>query len=133
MRVPVIGNEAGAPAPAGAPSPAWTTLAITVLSTRTLPTVVLVGLLGLVGLSANPVLSSPAVRLGGAAPTLAVAMSVAAYDLGTAAGTGIGGPTLDSGLGAVGPAVVGTVVVALTSIPTTAPAVAGRRGGAAGS
>ena len=60
-------------------------------------------------------------------------MSVAAYDLGTAAGTGIGGPTLDSGLGAVGPAVVGTVVVALTSIPTTAPAVAGRRGGAAGS
>ena len=42
------------------------------------PTVVLVSLLGLVGLSANPVLSSLAVRFAGVAPTLGVAMSVLA-------------------------------------------------------
>jgi DHA1 family inner membrane transport protein len=84
------------------------------------PTVVLVALLGLVGLSANPVLSAPAVRFAGVAPTLGVAMSVAAYDLGTAAGSGLAGRTLGSGLGAAGPAAVGTVLAALTLVPAVA-------------
>ena len=61
-----------------------------------MPTVVLVVLLGLVGLSANPVLSSLAVRFAGVAPTLGVAMSVSAYNLGTAVGSWIAG--LDPGL-----------------------------------
>jgi predicted MFS family arabinose efflux permease len=69
------------------------------LSTRAVPTLLLVVLLGLVGLSANPVLSALAVRFAGVAPTMGVAMSVAAYNLGTAAGSGIAGRALDSGLG----------------------------------
>ena len=82
-----------------------------------MPTVVLVVLLGLVGLSANPVLSSLAVRFAGVAPTLGVAMSVSAYNLGTAVGSWIAGSTLSSGLGASGPAVVGTVIAAITLLP----------------
>ncbi|MGY1650235.1 MFS transporter [Geodermatophilus sp. SYSU D01119] len=134
----VVGGRLGDAAPHAVTVavPAATTavlLAICLVSAHPVPTVVLVCLLGLLGLSANPVLSALAVRLGGAAPTLAVALSVAAYNLGTAAGTGIAGATLDSGLGAVGPGVVGTVVVALTLVPATALAVAARRRGAAGS
>jgi DHA1 family inner membrane transport protein len=82
------------------------------------PTVVLVVLLGLFGLSANPVLSSLAVRFSGVAPTLGVAMSVSAYNLGTAVGSGIAGASLNSVLAATGPAVVGTGLAALTLIPT---------------
>jgi predicted MFS family arabinose efflux permease len=110
--------------------PAVTTvvlLAVCLLSTRTVPTVVLVVLLGLFGLSANPVLSSLAVRFAGAAPTLGVAMSVSAYNLGTAVGSGIAGATLSSGLAATGPAVVGTGIAALTLIPTVAIALLQRR------
>jgi DHA1 family inner membrane transport protein len=54
-------------------------------------------------------------------------MSVSAYNLGTAVGSGVAGATLGTGLGAVGPVVVGTAVAALTLVPTTALALAGRR------
>ena len=110
--------------------PALTTAvlaAICLLSAQAVPVVVLVALLGLVGLSANPVLSSLAVRFAGVAPTLGVAMSVSAYNLGTAIGTGIAGSTLESGLGATGPAVVGTVIAALTLVPTVAICLVQRR------
>jgi DHA1 family inner membrane transport protein len=103
--------------------PAVTTVvlvAICLLSTQPVPTVVLVVLLGLFGLSANPVLSSLAVRFAGVAPTLGVAMSVSAYNLGTAVGSGIAGASLNSVLAATGPAVVGTGLAALTLIPTIA-------------
>ena len=103
-------------------------LAICLLSAHAVPTVVLVVLLGLFGLSANPVLSSLAVRFAGVAPTLGVAMSVSAYNLGTAVGSGVAGAALSSGLGATGPAVVGTVIAALTLIPTIAIARSQRRG-----
>ncbi|MGR7023282.1 MFS transporter [Geodermatophilus sp. URMC 62] len=102
-------------------------LGICRLSTHTVPTVVLVVLLGLFGLSVNPVLSSLAVRFGGPAPTLAVAMSVSAYNAGTAVGSGIAGATLSSSLGAVGPAVVGTGIATLTLIPTVVIALLQRR------
>jgi DHA1 family inner membrane transport protein len=82
-------------------------LAICLLSAHALPTVALVALLGLIGLSANPVLSSLAVRFAGVAPTLGVAMSVSAYNLGTA---------------------VGTVIAALTLVPTVAIALVHHRG-----
>jgi predicted MFS family arabinose efflux permease len=101
--------------------------AVCLLSAHAVPTVVLVVLLGLVGLSANPVLSSLAVRFAGVAPTLGVAMSVSAYNLGTAVGSGIAGATLGSPLGAVGPAVVGTAIATLTLFPTSAIALAERR------
>jgi DHA1 family inner membrane transport protein len=45
----------------------------------------------LVGLSANPVLSSLSVPFAGAAPTFGVAMSVAAFNLGTAVGSWLPG------------------------------------------
>jgi predicted MFS family arabinose efflux permease len=102
-------------------------LAICLLSAYSVPTVLLVVLLGLLGLSANPVLSSLAVRFSGVAPTLGVATSVAAYNLGTAVGSGIAGRALDSELGATGPAVVGTSFAVLTLIPTIAIAVLHRR------
>jgi DHA1 family inner membrane transport protein len=93
-------------------------LAIWLLSVSAVATVVLVVLLGLLGLSANPVLSSLAVRFAGLAPTLGVAMSVSAYNLGTAVGSWLAGRALGSGLGATGPAAVGAVIAALTLIPT---------------
>ena len=60
-------------------------------------------LLGLVGLSANPVLSSLAVRFAGRGAHAGVALSVSAYNLGTAVGSWIAGRALDSGLGARAP------------------------------
>jgi predicted MFS family arabinose efflux permease len=102
-------------------------LAICLLSAYSLPTVLLVVLLGLLGLSANPVLSSLAVRFSGVAPTLGVAMSVSAYNLGTAVGSWGAGYALDSELGATGPAVVGTGIAMLTLIPTIGIALLQRR------
>lgn len=93
-------------------------LALCLLSGFAAPTVVLVALLGLFGLGANPVLISLAVRFAGRAPTLGSALTVSAFNFGTAAGSWIAGLALDSTLGATGPAVVGTVIAALTLIPT---------------
>jgi predicted MFS family arabinose efflux permease len=101
-------------------------LAIFLLSAYSVPTVALVVVLGFLGLSANPVLSALAVRFAGVAPTLGVAMSVSAYNLGTAVGSGIAGRALDSGLGATGPAVVGTAFAVLTLVPTIAIALRSR-------
>jgi DHA1 family inner membrane transport protein len=106
-------------------------LGICLVSVHAVPTVMLIALLGLIGLSANPVLSSLAVRFAGVAPTLGVAMSVAAYNLGTAVGSWLAGLTLGSGLGATGPAAVGTVIAALTLVPTIAIARIHRRRAAA--
>ena len=106
---------------------AMATLALAGVTGMYLRQVRQIGLLGLVGLSANPVLSALAVRSAGVAPTLGVALSVSAYNLGTAVGSGTAGATLGTGLGAVGPVVVGTAVAALTLVPTSALALAGRR------
>ena len=102
-------------------------LAICLLAARPVPAVLLVVLLGLLGLSANPVLSALAVRFAGVAPTLGVAMSVAAYNAGTAVGSGLAGRALDSGLGATGPAVVGTGIAVLPLLPVLAVAALQRR------
>lgn len=93
-------------------------LAICLLSTHAVPTAALVALLGLFGLGANPVLISLAVRFAGRAATLGSALTVSAFNLGTAAGSWTAGRALDSTLGATGPAVVGAVIAALTLIPT---------------
>jgi predicted MFS family arabinose efflux permease len=77
-------------------------LAICLLSGHPMRAVVL----GLSGLSGVPVPSSMAVRFAGAAPRLGVAMSVWAYNLCTAVGSGITGATSTSGRGPSGPAVV---------------------------
>ncbi|MEV7869985.1 MFS transporter [Streptomyces sp. NPDC088124] len=104
-------------------APAVTTvllLAICLLSSHAGPTVALVALLGLFGLGANPVLISLAVRFAGQAPTLGSALTVSAFNLGTAVGSWIAGLALESPLRDTGPAAIGTVIAALTLVPTIA-------------
>jgi DHA1 family inner membrane transport protein len=111
-------------------APAVTTILLLTLcfvSSASIPTTVLVALLGLSGLGANPVLIALAVRYAEHAPTLGSALSVAAFNFGTAAASWIGGVALGSSLGAVGPVVVGTVIASLTLIPTIALALDQRR------
>lgn len=78
-----------------------------------------IALLGLFGLSANGVLIHLAVRFSGRAASLGSALSVASFNVGTAVVTPVAGAALVSPLGLDGPAAVGTVVIALTLIPTT--------------
>lgn len=106
-------------------------LAICLLSGYAGPTTVLVALLGLFGLGANPVLISLGVRFAGRAPTLGSALTVSAFNLGTAVGSWIAGLALASPLGAMGPAAVGAAIAPLTLIPTIAIAPTHRRQSAA--
>ncbi|MGT2426169.1 MFS transporter [Amnibacterium kyonggiense] len=89
------------------------TVGIAAVSTSPVPTLVLFALLGLAGLSANPVLGYLAIRAGGSAPTLASALTPSAFNVGTAVGTGIASFTLTTGLQALGPLLVGVVAGAL--------------------
>jgi DHA1 family inner membrane transport protein len=93
------------------------TMAICIFSRQTLPTVLLVALLGLSGMTVNPVLISLAVRFAGHAPTLASALSTSSFNLGTAVGSWIAGIALESSLRELGPPLVGTVITSLTLIP----------------
>ena len=96
-------------------APAVTTillLAICLLSRWAALVAALIVLLGLFGLGGNPGLISLAVRSAGRAPTLGSALTVAAFNFGTAVGSWIAGLALDSQLGAVGPA---------TSAPSSPP------------
>jgi DHA1 family inner membrane transport protein len=102
-------------------------LAICVLSEQTSPTVVLVALLGLTGMTVNPVLISLAVRIAGHAPTLASALSTSAFNLGTAVGSWIAGRALESSSRELGPPIVGTAIAVLTLIPLVALARSQRR------
>jgi DHA1 family inner membrane transport protein len=111
-------------------APAVTTvllLAVCLLSGHAAPTAALIALLGLFGLGANPVLISLGVRFAGQAPTLGSALTVSAFNLGTAIGSWIAGLALESPLGATGPAAVGTGIAALTLIPTITIALIQRR------
>ena len=102
-------------------------LAIALLADHAVPTVVLVAMLGFFGLGANPVLMALAVRFARQAPVLASALTVSAFNLGTAIGSWIAGLALASPLGATGPAAVGAAIAALTLIPTIAITVIQRR------
>ncbi|GAA0977438.1 MFS transporter [Nocardiopsis tropica] len=102
-------------------------LTLCLVSSAPVPTTILLVLLGLFGLGANPVLISLAVRYAAHAPTLGSSLSVAAFNFGTAAASWIGGIALGTGLGTTGPLVVGTAIAALTLIPATALAVIRRR------
>lgn len=102
-------------------------LAISLLAGYAVPTIILVTLLGFFGLGANPVLMALAVRFAKQAPVLASALTVSAFNLGTAMGSWIAGLPLDSPLGTTGPAIVGTVIAALTLIPAVLIALLQRR------
>jgi DHA1 family inner membrane transport protein len=106
-------------------------LAISLVSGSPLLTSALVVLLGLFGLSANSVLIHLAVRFAGKAATLGSALSVSAFNAGTAVGTAVAGAALVSPLGTTGPGLVGTGIAALTLVPVIALAVTGRRRAAA--
>lgn len=88
-------------------------------STQPVAVMMLFTLLGLVGQSANPILVALAIRFGGDAPTLAAALPTSVFNLGTAIGTGISSAALATALGAVAPAVVGTIFSALVLLPLT--------------
>ena len=118
------------PGPITIITPAVTTvllLAISLVSGSPWLTSALVVLLGLFGLSANSVLIHLAVRFAGKAATLGSALSVSAFNAGTAVGTAVAGAALVSPLGTTGPGLVGTVIAALTLIPAIALAFANRR------
>ena len=68
-----------------------------------------------------------AVTYAGRAQTLGSGLAVAAFNSGTAIGTPLAGASLGSELGLSGAATVGTIIVVLTMIPTTALAVVSRR------
>jgi predicted MFS family arabinose efflux permease len=118
------------PGPITIITPAVTTvllLGISLLTGSPWLTSALVVLLGVFGLSANSVLIHLAVRFAGKAATLGSALSVSAFNAGTAVGTALAGAALVSPLGTTGPGLVGTVIAALTLVPAIALAVAGRR------
>jgi len=91
--------------------------ALALFSHEPVPTVVLVMLLGLFGMSTNPVLIAKAVEYAGSAPTLASALSTSSFNFGTAVGSLFAGFAIDSVLGPTGPVVVGTAVAALYFLP----------------
>jgi predicted MFS family arabinose efflux permease len=101
-------------------------VALCIVSHHALPTVVLVALLGLSGMTVNPVLISMAVRFAGQAPTLASALSTSAFNLGTAVGSWIAGRALESSMNELGPPLVGAVIATLTLIPLVALAITQR-------
>ncbi|KAJ1684634.1 hypothetical protein LUZ63_020389 [Rhynchospora breviuscula] len=103
--------------------------ALLVLSTLVVPSLIAFAVLGLVGLFANPVLVSLAVRYGGAGATLPSAMATSAFNAGTAVGTAITSTLLGTGLGALSAPVVGLVFGVLAFVPLAVLARAGARTG----
>jgi predicted MFS family arabinose efflux permease len=93
---------------------------VALFSHSPIATVVLVFLLGLFGMSTNPILIGKAVGYADEAPTLASALSTSAFNVGTAAGSWIAGFALESALGATGPVVVGAAIAALYFLPLSA-------------
>ncbi|BDZ51726.1 MFS transporter [Frondihabitans sucicola] len=87
------------------------------LSVFVVPTIVLVILLGIVGMAVPPVATGLAVRFAPSAPTLAAALSVAAFNGGTAIASWLESEALDGPLGVTAPEVIGLVMVVLGLIP----------------
>jgi DHA1 family inner membrane transport protein len=83
------------------------------LSADVAATVILIFLLGIAGMGIPPVGTGLAVRFAPTAPALAAAISVSAFNGGTALGTWLGATTLGSSLGVVAPVIVGIVMAAL--------------------
>ncbi|XGU18368.1 MFS transporter [Rhodococcus sp. 3Y1] len=91
--------------------------ALCLFSHNVIVTVFLVVMLGLFGMSTNPILIGMAVRYADQAPTMASALSTSSFNLGTAVGSWIAGFAFASSLGATGPVLVGTGVAALYFLP----------------
>ncbi|WP_169250921.1 MFS transporter [Brevibacterium sp. 'Marine'] len=90
-------------------------------------TVALIFLLGLFGMSTNPILIGKAVGYADQAPTLASALATSSFNVGTAVGSWIAGFAFESALGATGPVAVGAVIAALYFLPLSILVVKDRR------
>lgn len=82
-------------------------VAYALLAPFRVPTAVLLFALGFVGFAATPPLQLRVMRFAGDAPTMASAANIAAFNLGNAVGSAIGGATIAVGLGWVSPVWVG--------------------------
>jgi DHA1 family inner membrane transport protein len=95
----------------------WSTIALMALlvplSASPAALFVLMLLLGVAGMGIPPVGTGLAVRFAPAAPTLAAALAVSAFNGGTALGTWTGSIALGSPLGVTGPLVVAVAMAAL--------------------
>jgi predicted MFS family arabinose efflux permease len=95
------------------------------LSAFTVPTLVLLGLLGVTGMGVPPVATGLASAYASAAPTLAAAVAVAAFNLGIALSSWVGAEALDGPLGVLAPewlgillSAVGLIVLAVLGMVT---------------
>jgi DHA1 family inner membrane transport protein len=75
-----------------------------------LPVAVMLGLLGLVGFATTPALQLRVMRFAGDAPTMASAANIAAFNLGNAIGSALGGAAIALGLGWRSPIWVGAAM-----------------------
>ncbi|MFJ3034643.1 MFS transporter [Curtobacterium pusillum] len=87
------------------------------LSPFVVPTIVLVILLGFTGMGVTAIATPLAVRFGHAGPSLAAALTVAAFNVGIAAASWLAGIALESQIGVTGPEMVGVIMVAIGIIP----------------
>jgi DHA1 family inner membrane transport protein len=97
-----------------------TLLMLIPLSVNPITAVIAITFLGAVTMAIPPVATGLSIRLADSAPTLAAAVTISAFNGGIAAGSAIGGRTLDTALGATGPATVGVLMVTLGLIPLIA-------------
>jgi MFS transporter, DHA1 family, chloramphenicol resistance protein len=89
-------------------------------STFSVPALILFTVIGLTGLSINPILGYLAMQFGGSAPTLANALTPSAFNVGTAIGTGVTASLFGTALGDFSPVLVGLAGAALVLMATTA-------------
>lgn len=92
-------------------------VALIPLSTSVPVTVALVVLLGMTGMAVTSIATPMAVGFAPAAPALAAALAVSAFNVGIAGGSWGAGRTLDSALGTTGPELLGAVMVAAGLLP----------------
>jgi predicted MFS family arabinose efflux permease len=90
------------------------------LSANPVTAVVVITLLGAVSMAIPTAATGLSVRLAHSAPTLAAAFTVSAFNGGVAAGSSLGGHSLNTSLGQTGPATLGVVMVALGLVPLAA-------------
>lgn len=93
------------------------TTTLLIVTTSTTAGLLLFAVLGLVGLSGNPVLVALAVRFGGEGATLPSAMATSMFNAGTAAGTALTANLLTSSVGDSSSPVVGSACAVLALVP----------------
>lgn len=83
---------------------------------HSVPTIVLVFLIGLVGFSTNPALNSRVFAIAPTAPTLAVAGNISAFNVGISIGPWLGGLALTTDLGYPTIPLTGTILAAIALV-----------------